>query len=326
MAQILILEDEPTLADLFGRFLECKGHACDVAADGAEGSTLVYDVTKEYDLVLCELKMPQMNGKDFLQSTHPVLQGRTPFLMITTSQRAREGLGVARRWVFEIVEKPVRFEELNEAVDRALEQRALYLRLRELELRVQRLVENKDVLLEQRQALYDEVRVDAMTELPNRKRLEEELDIHLANVTRRRTRFAVAYCELDHFGRINRQMGYGASDAALRAVAERLVAAAHQGDTVYRYGDDKFVILFAHQDIHEACQAADSFRRALDNEEFELGAGMGATHLTLSGGVVAVTPESPRLPSEILGEASRLCLEAGASGGNQICRCSKQED
>lgn len=326
MAQILIIEDEPDIAEFFRRYLEGHGHTCDVATDGANGSTLVFDATKEYDLVLCDLKMPQMGGKDFLQSAHPVLKDKTPVIVVSGWPHLVEAMGVARKWAFMILNKPVELKELKEAVDRALEQRALYLRLRELELRVQRLVENKDVLLEQRQALYDEVRVDAMTELPNRKRLEEELDVHNANVGRYKTRFAVAFCDLDDFGRFNNEQSYGVGDAVLRAVAGRLGHASRRGDTVFRYGGDEFVIVLAYQDMDQACQAADRFRRELDDRDLDLGAGLDGEHVTVSGGVVAVTPEEQRPVKELLDEASRLCKAAKADGGNRIYPCTAPKD
>ena len=323
MANILIVEDEPDIAEYFTRYLAGFGHDCDIAPDGARGSTLVFDATKEYDLVLCDLKMPQMGGKDFLKSAHPVLKNKTPVIVVSGWPHLVEAMGVARRWAFMILNKPVELEELKEAVDRGLEQRALYLRLRELETRVERLVENKDVLLAQRQALYDEVRVDAMTELPNRKRLAEELDIHNANVGRYRTRFAVAFCDLDDFGRFNNEQSYGVGDAVLRAVSQRLRDACRRGDTVYRYGGDEFVIVLAYQDLGEACLAADRFRRTLDDEDLELGAGLDRVRVTVSGGVVAVTPEEQRPVAELLDEASRLCKAAKAAGGNRIHPCDR---
>jgi diguanylate cyclase (GGDEF)-like protein len=322
VGHILIIEDEPDIAEYFARYLEGCGHRCDVASDGARGSTLVFDGTNEYDLVLCDLKMPQMGGKDFLESAHPILRDKTPVIVVSGWPHLVEALGVARRWAFMILNKPVELGELKEAVERGLEQRALYLQVRELEMRVQRLVANKDVLLEQRQALYDEVRVDAMTELPNRRRLEEELDIHNANVGRYRTRFAVAFCDLDDFGRFNNEQSYGVGDAVLRAVSQRLRNACRRGDTVYRYGGDEFVIVLAYQDLDEACRAADRFRVDLDARDLELGEGLGAVRVTVSGGVVAVTPEEQRPVSDLLDEASRLCKGAKAAGGNRVHPCS----
>lgn len=324
MAHILIVEDEPDIADLFGRHLEGLGHTCDVATDGREGRERVFEEEREYDLVLCDLKMRQMGGKDFLEFVHPVLKNRTPVIVVSAWPHLIEALGVARRWAFMILNKPVDLEELTQAVERGLEQRALYQRLRKLEDRVDRLVANEKVLLGQCQSLFDEVRVDAMTGLPNRKALEEELDIQSANVGRYRTRFAVAFCDLDRFRRYNDEH-YGVGDAVLRAVAKRLERASRRGDTVYRYGGDEFVIVLAYQELEEACRAADRFRLDLAGQDLELGEGAEPTRVTFSGGVVAVTPDEQRSVAELIDEASRLCKEAKAPDGNRIYPCDQRE-
>lgn len=325
MAHILVVEDEPDIAEYFSRHLEGLGHTCDVATDGREGRSRVFEAVQEYDLVLCDLKMRQMGGKDFLEFVHPVLKNRTPVIVVSAWPHLIEALGVGRRWAFMILNKPVDLQELTQAVERGLEQRALYRRLQELEGRVDRLVANEKVLLEQSQSLFDEVRVDAMTGLPNRVGMEEELDVQRANVGRYRTRFAVAFCDLDGFRRYNNDQSYGVGDAVLRAVAKRLERASRRGDTVYRYGGDEFVIVLAYQDLDEACRAADRFRRDLDENELDLGEGGEATRVTISGGVVAVTPDEERTVADLLDEASRLCKEAKAVGGNRIFPCDRRD-
>lgn len=325
MGHILIVEDEPDIADLFSTHLMAQGHTCDIARDGEEGRALVMGAGTEYDLVFCDLKMRRMGGKDFLKYVHPVLKDRTPVFVVSAWPHLVEAMGVTRQYAFLILNKPIDLAELGEAVARGLEQRALYKRLKQLEGQVEQLSKNNELLLDQSNALYDEVRVDAMTGLPNRTKLEEELDVQSANVGRYRTQFAVAFCDLDDFGRYNNEQSYGVGDAVLRAVAKRLQRASRQGDTVYRYGGDEFVVILAYQQLEEACQAADRFRRGLEEEELDLGGPLGSTRVTISGGVVAVTPDELRPVADLLDEASRLCKEAKAAGGNRIQPCDRDD-
>ncbi len=318
MAHILIVEDEPDLAELFRKHLAGQGHTCDLASDGQEGRTRVFQAGQDYDLVLCDLEVRPMGGRAFLELVHPVLKDRTPVLVVSAWPDLVEALAVARRWAFLVLDKPVDLQELQDAVERGLEQRGLYQRLLEFEDRVEQLVRRDEVLLERSRTLFNEVRVDPMTQLPNRRRLEEDLDVLCANVGRYRTCFALAFCDLDDFRRFNNEQSYGTGDAVLRAVAQRLRETSRRGDAVYRYGGDEFVIVFAHQDLEEAVQAADRFRGDLDARDLDLGELFGSTGVTISGGVVAVTPEDPRPVVELLDEASRLCKEAKAAGGNDI--------
>ena len=83
---------------------------------------------------------------------------------------------------------------------------------------------------------------DALTELPNRSLFRVRLEEALARA-RRGERFAVCCLDLDHFKDINDTLGHPIGDALLRAVSDRLTAAARPTDTVARLGGDEFAII-----------------------------------------------------------------------------------
>jgi CheY-like chemotaxis protein len=62
MANFLIVDDDPDLADLLAEVLRAKGHECEVAHDGREGLARVRSATP--DLVLVDVEMPILNGPD----------------------------------------------------------------------------------------------------------------------------------------------------------------------------------------------------------------------------------------------------------------------
>jgi two-component system copper resistance phosphate regulon response regulator CusR len=63
--RILIIEDEKRIQDFLSRGLESAGYAVDVAADGNTGIELVHNT--EYDLVILDLMLPDMDGLNVLQ-------------------------------------------------------------------------------------------------------------------------------------------------------------------------------------------------------------------------------------------------------------------
>ena len=91
--------------------------------------------------------------------------------------------------------------------------------------------------LEQR-ALYD-----PLTGLANRGLLIDRLTHALAEHRRDPGSVAVAYCDLDHFKRVNDSLGHHAGDALLQEVASRLQSVVRGGDTVARMGGDEFVLI-----------------------------------------------------------------------------------
>ncbi|HEV3188869.1 MAG TPA: response regulator [Polyangiaceae bacterium] len=131
-ARILIVEDEPTLAHMYGRALSLSGHRVDQAADGMEGLKALLSV--EYDLVVSDIRMPGMSGLDLLDKARR-LRPDLPFVLMTAQLdvqlygRARE-MGVVRYLL-----KPVKLDQLTRAVENGLKVRAVLLRRQERKLR-----------------------------------------------------------------------------------------------------------------------------------------------------------------------------------------------
>jgi len=84
---------------------------------------------------------------------------------------------------------------------------------------------------------------DALTDLPNRRRFNDELHRLAALGKRGGAPFALLLIDLDRFKHINDTLGHDAGDALLVAAAERLRAAVRQTDCVARLGGDEFAVL-----------------------------------------------------------------------------------
>ncbi len=84
---------------------------------------------------------------------------------------------------------------------------------------------------------------DALTGLPNRRKLDELMTEAIATASRKGTGLCVMYLDLDQFKPVNDELGHAAGDQVLIEVAARLRTSVRQSDTVARVGGDEFVIL-----------------------------------------------------------------------------------
>jgi len=115
-------------------------------------------------------------------------------------------------------------------------------------------------LQQRNRALEDEVHLDALTELRNRRALDKVLD----RVTGAPGSFgpdtAVAFIDIDHFGAYNHAYGDPAGDEALKAVARAISEATREGDLVYRKGGEEFVAILQSAGGEAAHAAAERIR------------------------------------------------------------------
>ncbi len=120
--RVLVVEDEPTVARLIADVLEDEGLSVDMLLDGREA--LDRAARERYDLVICDMKMPGLDGQQFYQS---LAGARNPlherFLFVTGDVIAQHTQEFLERNRLPHVAKPFRVEELTEKVYNLLENR-----------------------------------------------------------------------------------------------------------------------------------------------------------------------------------------------------------
>jgi diguanylate cyclase (GGDEF)-like protein/PAS domain S-box-containing protein len=95
---------------------------------------------------------------------------------------------------------------------------------------------------------------DPLTQLPNRRLLQDRLQQAIAGSTRNHRYGAVMFIDLDHFKILNDTLGHDFGDMLLVEVAERLQSCVREGDTVTRLGGDEFVVML--EDLSEYAKLA----------------------------------------------------------------------
>lgn len=155
--------------------------------------------------------------------------------------------------------------------------------------------------------------IDPLTGLFNRNALEHrlsELDGQPCSPAEGLSH-ALLLCDLDHFKRVNDQLGHAAGDAVLQEVAETMRETLRAGDSIYRVGGEEILVVLPGADRESAIQVSERLRRAV-RERRPVG-----VQVTVSIGVAVAEPE--RVDTEdLISRADAALYAAKASGRNTV--------
>ena len=121
-ARILVVDDEPMMADSLKQNLVEEGYAVDTAATGAEAIEL-FD-RGAHHLAICDLQLPDMDGLAVMRHMKDV-RPETEVIVVTGYGTVARAVEATKAGAFYFVEKPFDFDQMQPLVERALESREL---------------------------------------------------------------------------------------------------------------------------------------------------------------------------------------------------------
>ena len=156
-------------------------------------------------------------------------------------------------------------------------------------------------------------RVDALTELFNRRHFSEVLRVRLAGSA---AGAAIALVDVDHFKRINDTQGHQIGDLVLREIARRLEDATRPCDVTSRWGGEEFCVLLDEIGDDEELEAVvERLRAAVAASPIAIGAN-SAVEVTISIGAVRPSARC-HTPEQLLASADAALYAAKRGGRNQ---------
>jgi DNA-binding NtrC family response regulator len=132
--RILIVDDEPDMVDNCARILRRTGHRCLTTTDSRRALALLE--SERPDLLLTDLKMPEIDGLALLRRAHE-LDPTLPVIVITAFATIESAVAAVKGGAFDYLPKTFSLDELTIVVDRALRQRRLMLENRNLREQLQ---------------------------------------------------------------------------------------------------------------------------------------------------------------------------------------------
>jgi len=124
MIQILLIEDEESIRRVMSRILKEENDQYEIteAVDGKQGSDLLFK--RQYDLVLCDIKMPKMDGIEVLKKANDEMLN-IPFIMLTGHGNVETAVKAMKLGAYDFISKPPDLNRLLNSVRHALENKSL---------------------------------------------------------------------------------------------------------------------------------------------------------------------------------------------------------
>jgi diguanylate cyclase len=187
---------------------------------------------------------------------------------------------------------------------------AMIERVHSAEARLESATREASELRQKLEEARDNARRDPLTDLPNRRALEEAYAAQAAAGTG----MCLAVCDVDHFKSVNDRFGHAVGDRVLKAIAEALSQTC-VGHLVARYGGEEFAILFTGVGLEAARATLDTARATVATKRYRLresDAPLG--EITFSAGLAPA--EAGEGLSTVFHRADRLLYAAKTAGRN----------
>lgn len=172
-------------------------------------------------------------------------------------------------------------------------------------------LENESVVKENLvKELEYQARVDILTNIWNRRTLQERLEEELIRAKKYRGKMSLILLDIDYFKKINDTFGHPAGDFVLKKIAEILRNNLRKNDFIGRWGGEEFIVVCAETDESIVWKVSEKLRKSVENFDFNLG-----IPLTISLGTA--TFDNIETLDEILKRADINMYKAKEKGRNK---------
>lgn len=121
MAKILVIDDEKSIRNSLKEILEYENHSVELAANGIEGLEIINK--SNFDLIFCDIKMPEIDGIEVLKKIKPTNQ--TPVIMISGHGNIDTAVESIKLGAFDFIEKPLDLNRIILTIKHATEKTSL---------------------------------------------------------------------------------------------------------------------------------------------------------------------------------------------------------
>lgn len=321
---IMVVDDQVTNLKLLSDMLEDNDYEVRQSINGFAALKSV-DLSPP-DLILLDIKMPDMNGYMLCQKLKENPKTKDiPIIFISASDESLDKVKAFSVGGCDYITKPLKLVEVLARIKNQLQIKQLKQELQERNTYLETLVKQ---LEEANEKLEKIARIDALTEIGNRLYFNDCLEREWQRSLREKQPLGLILCDVDNFKLYNDTYGHLKGDRCLFAVAQGLKTAVLRGtDLVCRYGGEEFAIILPNTDnqggeaicqriIEQIQQLKIPHRASTIASDI---CGEQLPYVSISLGFASLIP-SPSLTSDVLISISDSALyKAKETGKNRFC-------
>ncbi|MCF8018971.1 MAG: diguanylate cyclase [Vallitaleaceae bacterium] len=172
----------------------------------------------------------------------------------------------------------------------------------------------------ERKAMEEEIRrlsvTDKLTQLYNRLKIDEVLEMELERAQRTQWPFGVILLDIDHFKHVNDNFGHQIGDKTLYDLSRLMEKSVREIDILGRWGGEEFIIIAPKTDIEGACVLAEKLRKKIEAYDFDK-----IDRLTCSFGVAIWQDDED--PATVISRVDKALYKAKSEGRNRVAKVLK---
>lgn len=169
---------------------------------------------------------------------------------------------------------------------------------------------------EYHEEIYRLTIIDALTQIFNQRYLMDFLDREVLRTSRHGRPLSVVMLDIDHFKKINDEMGHLVGDYTLRELAAVIRKLVRREDLFARYGGEEFTLVLVETNFVQAMEAAERVRVAVEKHVFKFEE--QTFRLTISLGVAECASDGSATNIELIRKADEKLYEAKKAGRNRV--------
>jgi len=278
---ILIVDDNPQNIQMVAKHLKTDTYRISFSQSGMDALEKVRSA--DFDLILLDIMMPEMDGYETCRRIHELPEGREIPVIFLTAKIDKESIVRGfEAGAVDYIMKPFHAAELLVRIRTHLQLKSYRDRLEEINIHLNKeilkgiqmeseLRESREELQKVNRQLYEKATTDSLTGLLNRRKMMDFIEYEHERTDRSRQPYSLVMSDIDFFKKINDTYGHACGDTVLVEISRIFLSGVRKQDQVSRWGGEEFLMLLPDTEEKGARFLAEKIRTSIESHLFSTG-------------------------------------------------------